>query len=243
MNTKYDEKTNSMLELPQAMQNSLTSEIPNVLINIAEAGLDTIMNEGFLKEIPILSTAVSLYKLGYSVNERYYIKKLASFVLELNKGIVDEKKRERYRRKITDDAKKRYRELEYILILIDRQLHADQPSLLAKLYLAYLDENISWEDFTKYAVVIDRFLPGDCETLLSASTYKTIHDINTDSIQRLIALGLLIEGYRDIPLQVSNEVLAIAPPEITEKKERNYTRTDFGNILVSIISSGEYELL
>ena len=149
--------------------------------------------------------------------------------------MADDRTREYYKQKIMDDPQNRYKELEYILILIDRYLHADKPSVLAKLYLSYLDECITWNDFTKYAEVVDRFLPGDCETLLSANTYKTERDINTDSIQRLIALGLVIEAFRTIPFQEGSETICIDPPEIREKNERNFTRTEFGNTLVYIL--------
>lgn len=225
-----------MFALPIAMQDSIKEETSDILCNIAEISLDAVMNDGILKEVPILSTAVSLIKIGNNINERHYIKKLASFVLALNNGIVDESMRDYYKKKITDDPKKRNEELEHILILIDRYLDANKPILLAKLYLAYLDEKIIWNDFTKYAEVVDRFLPGDCETLISADTYKTERDINTDSIQRLIALGLVIEDFRTMGIQEENGTLHIDPPELREKKERNYIRTEFGNILVRIVT-------
>lgn len=236
MSNQNDSENCSMLALPSAMQNSITEETADILSNIAEIGLDTVLNDGFLKEVPILSTAVNMYKIGNSLRERYYVKKMASFVLALNNGIADDSMRKYYRRKITDDPKRSNKELEYILILIDRYLHANKPSLLAKLYLSYLDDCITWNDFTKYAEVVDRFLPGDCETLLSADTYKTERDINTDSIQRLIALGLVIEDFRTMAVQEENGTLHIDPPELREKNERNYTRTEFGNTLVRIIS-------
>lgn len=226
----------NMITLPLAMQNSLSSEASEVLMNIAEVGLDAVMSEGFLKEVPFLSTAVSMFNIGNSIKERHCLIKLASFVYALNNGMADNNKRDYYRKKITDDPKKRKIELEYVLILIDRYLDANKPSMLAKLYLAYLDERITWDDFTKYAEVIDRFLPGDCETLLSAVEFKTERDINTDSIQRLIALGLVIEGFRTMAIQKDNGTLHIDPPELRERNERNYKRTEFGNILADIIS-------
>ena len=109
--------------------------------------------------------------------------------------------------------------------------------MLAKLYLSYLDENITWVDFAKYVEVVDRFLPGDYEMLESASTFKTVRDLETDAIQRLIALGLVIEGFRTMVTQEDNGVVSIDSPELREKNERNYNRTEFGNVLVGIIES------
>ncbi len=226
----------SMLDLPSAMKDSLTGEASNVLSNIAEVGLDAIINDGLLKDVPLVSTAISIFRIGSGIRERHYIQKLASFVLALNNGMVDEKKRDYYKRRIMDNPKKSSKEIEYILLLIDRYLDANKPSLLAKLWLAFLDQRITWNEFAKYAEVIDRFLPGDCETLISATTYKTERDINTDSIQRLIALGLIIEGFRTMAVQEENGTLNIDPPELREKNERNYNRTEFGNVLAYILT-------
>ena len=60
--------------------------------------------------------------------------------------------------------------------------------------------------------------------------------MDTDSIQRLIAQGLVIEGFRTLAKQEKNGSLSIDPPELREKKERNYARTEFGNILVKILT-------
>ena len=221
--------------LSLALKDSINTEVGSIATNIAEVGLDSIIEDDMLKEIPILSTAVSLYKLGSSIRERHYLSKLSGFVSELNKGICDKDKQEYYKKRITEDITIRNKELEYILLLIDRYIQTEKAGMLAKLYLCYLDMNITWVDLTKYAEVIDRFLPGDYNMLQSASIYRTEHDEETDSIQRLIALGLVIEGFRTMATQEENGTVSIDPPELREKKERNYSRTEFGNILVKIL--------
>ena len=221
--------------LSLALKDSINTEVGSIATNIAEVGLDSIIEDDMLKEIPILSTAVSLYKLGSSLRERHYLSKLSGFVSELNKGICDKDKQEYYKKRITEDITIRNKELEYILLLIDRYIQTEKAGMLAKLYLCYLDMNITWVDLTKYAEVIDRFLPGDYNMLQSASIYRTEHDEETDSIQRLIALGLVIEGFRTMATQEENGTVSIDPPELREKKERNYSRTEFGNILVKIL--------
>lgn len=226
--------------LSLALRDSINTEAGSIATNIAEVGLDSIIEDDIIKEVPILSTAVSLYKLGSSLSERHYLSKLSSFVSELNKGICDKDKQKYYKKRITEGITIRNKELEYILLLINRYIQTEKAEMIAKLYLSYLDMDITWVDFTKYAEVIDRFLPGDYDILQSASIYKTKHDKETDSIQRLIALGLVIEGFRTMATQEENGTLSIDPPELREKKERNYSRTEFGDILVKIL--GEIQL-
>ena len=49
-----------------------------------------------LKDIPIIASAISIYKLGTSLRERHEILKLYHFVKALNNGMQDEQQREKY---------------------------------------------------------------------------------------------------------------------------------------------------
>lgn len=76
--------------LSVAFSDSLEVDIVEGVSELAEIGLDSIMDEGMLKEVPFLSTVVSLYKIGTSLKERHNLKKLAIFLDGINKGISTE---------------------------------------------------------------------------------------------------------------------------------------------------------
>lgn len=180
--------------LALSFSNSLTEDVAGIAGEYAEVGLDAMVENGLFKDIPIVSTAVSVYRIGKSVRERHHVAKLISFLNEFNKGIDDEEKRQSYRNKFASNEKFRNQELEYILILIDRYINFDKPQMLAKLYLAYLNELIIWEEFTMYAEVIDRFLLLDCRTLTTDAVRTVVYDnIGAESVLRLVALGLMAE--------------------------------------------------
>ena len=42
----------------------MSNEAETIATSLLEVGLDAVMDDGILKEVPILSTAVSLYKLA-----------------------------------------------------------------------------------------------------------------------------------------------------------------------------------
>ena len=67
-----------------------------LLPDITEFALDAVTNDGLLKDFPIVSTVVSIYKIGRTLKERSYIKKLMAFLIEIDKGNVDEEKRNEY---------------------------------------------------------------------------------------------------------------------------------------------------
>ena len=181
--------------------NSLTEEVSGIAGEYVELGLDALSEDGLFKELPFVSSVVSVYRIGKSIRERHHIAKLISFLNEINKGIADEEKRQKYRDKFAANEKFRNQELEYILILIDRYISFDKPQMLAKLYLAYLDGTIIWEEFTMFAEIVDRFLPGDITILYEYSRdtidTRAVEPI-IDRIQRLISVGLLTEKIKTV---------------------------------------------
>ena len=78
-----------------AFGDSLTDKSVDCLSSLAEVGLDSIMEDGLFKDVPILSTVVSLYKIGDNIKDRYNIKKLIAFLNEINNEIPNEKEREK----------------------------------------------------------------------------------------------------------------------------------------------------
>lgn len=211
-------------DLHLALCNSISAETQSVVAELMEAGLDSVMDDGLLQEVPILSVAVSLYKIGHSVKERHYVRKLAAFIDALNKGIIDEEKREYYKQAVMDDPKRRDKELEYILILIDRYIHSDKANMLACFYLSYLDGRLSWLEFTKSAEMTDRLLPGDMAEL-RVGEYKEISVDNVpDSLLRMEGLGLFVSHSQGVTINEIGE----AGLNIPDAKIKRYELTAFG---------------
>ena len=211
--------------------NSLTEEVAGIAGEYAELGLDALAEEGLFKDIPIVSTAAAVYRIGKSIREKHHVAKLISFLNEINNGIVDGEKREVYREKFATNEKFRNQELEYILILTDRYIGFDKPQMLAKLYLAYLDEIINWMTFIKYAECIDRFLPGDQLVLDSTEIEKAQYNDNYDAVSRLEALGLIGRKVEVVPIYHEQE------QNLELKNSDEYTLTGFGWKLKQILES------
>lgn len=225
--------------LSTAFADSLKEESIACIGEYAEIGLDAVMEDGILKDIPIVSTAIALFKIGNSITERHNLKKLLIFINEINNGIADEEKRKEYQQKLQSDEKFRNREIEYLFVLIDRYISYDKPQMLAKLYLAYLEGIIIWEELTMYAEVIDRFLLLDCKTLISGDDKTIVHrNIGGESVFRLVALGLMAETTESSPFVQhgnGNFGLTIEGLKKSISTDRVYRRTEFGDKLAEIL--------
>ena len=108
-------------KIVESFRSSIAESAVDLGAELAEVGLDSILDEGVLKDIPFISTAIGVYKIGATIKERHYIKKLARFIDAFNKGIDDADMRERIKSRFLDEKASK-KELEYILLLIDRIL-------------------------------------------------------------------------------------------------------------------------
>lgn len=217
--------------LSLSFSNSLTEDVAGIASEYAELGLDALAEDGLFKDIPIISTFMSVYRIGNSIWEKHHIAKLIAFLNEINNAIVDEEERVKYREKFSGNEKFRNRELEYIIILIDRYIAFEKPRMLAKLYLAYLNDKLTWNELTMYAEIIDRFLPGDWNLLdenkISAYTPESTA---VDDVQRLISMGLVSQKWQK-PGAVDFQGKPIGGFGL-----KGYALTDFGIKLAQIIT-------
>lgn len=222
-----------------AFGESLKEDVVGMVSDFAEIGLDAVMEDGILKEVPIVSTAIALYKIGNSIKERHNLKKLHIFMNEINKGIVNKEKLDEYKQKFQSNDKFRNQEIEYLLVLLDRYISYDKPQMLAKLYLAYLDGKIVLEEFTMYAEVVDRFILSDKSMLLSKSDTVTVHrNIGDESVLRLVGLGLMTEITDTSTFEEDeNGGYSLTWGSLTRSHsmDKIYKRTEFGEKLAHIL--------
>lgn len=184
--------------LALSFSDSLTEEVSGCVGEFVEIGIDSALEDGLLKDIPFISTAVSIYQIGKTIRERYHLKKLAAFIDEINKGTADETERMKYREKIQEDKERCSQELEYLIILIDRYISADKARVLAKLYLTYLRGGINWAELCLFSDALDRLLGEDIAFLQSSCCkYSPVHISRDDIVGRLGAVGFLILDVRE----------------------------------------------
>lgn len=169
------------------------AEATDCLSDLLEVGIDAVMDEGVLQGIPFISTVVSLTRITWGVAEWHNIKKLAAFLDEIRKHTIDAEKKEAYIAMLSADAKRRDRELTYILVLIDRYLSEGKPRVLAMLYLAFLDGVIDWDEFVAYSEVVDQLLSTDIIAIGKLrGRMKVFPGLKgEDSLLRLQAVGVL----------------------------------------------------
>lgn len=230
----------SKKQLTESFVDSIGNDALNIATDFFEVGLDAIMEEGLLKDIPIVSTAIALFKMGNSIVDRHNIKKLAAFINSFNESVIDEEKVRKYKEKIRSNTAKAEQEIEFLLIILAQYIGYEKPKMLSKIYLAYLDEKIKWKDLVLLSEVVDRLLPGDYDELASAQLFTTKDGVGDHIMLRLEALGLIIEEKQSGAfVKTGRGGLAITSESIAnfnmKKNERKYIHTDLGKVLIDIL--------
>lgn len=72
--------TNLIPSLKASLFNPISTSMSDSLIDIAELGLDSVLQDGVLKDVPIFGTIASLCKTGVNLRERNLIRQTAVFI-------------------------------------------------------------------------------------------------------------------------------------------------------------------
>ena len=212
----------------QTLANAFESALDHSAV-IADTAIDFMKDPECASSIPFVSIAAAVYHIGKTVRERSHLEKLTEFIREIAAGSIDEKKRQQYIIGWHADRKKREKELEYLIVIIDRFLHKDMARMLARVYMSFLVGRISWQEVLSYSAVIDRLLPGDYEELKRGDRENI--DINDakDAMLRLVGLGLMISHGKDMQMQTGEKLF------IPVTSSSDYSVTHFGKKFLEII--------
>lgn len=135
------------------------------IIEFGEIGLDSLLNDSILKEIPFIKTVYGITKTGFAIREKHMFNKTIQFIYYINNYGKDKDKFEEYKEELKTNNEKCLKELERVLILIDRYIDDGKVNVLAKLFLNYIENNIFWEDFVELSTILDNIFIKDLKEL------------------------------------------------------------------------------
>ena len=183
-----------MDKLTEDFEKSLFNNSKGVLGDYIEVGIDSFINDGILKDIPIVKSIVSVLNIGKNVHDRNLLRQTLVFIKEFNSGNISKDKLVAYKTTIENNPKKCEEELGRVLILLNNYIDTEKSIMLARLYRAYINKIINWNEFCEFSEIINRLFIQDIQIL------KGIKDKNIDimnnredefRIERLYSLGLI----------------------------------------------------
>lgn len=182
-----------MSELVPALKETLFSQNYEIVAEYAEIGIDALLDNEVLKEIPVVGTLSSLCKIGYNLHERNLIKQTLAFITEFNSNSISQEKLDEHREKLEGNPKEAEKELSRVLIILGKQVDQIQSQVLGSFYAAYIKGAISWKKFCELSEANRRMFISDYQILFEAAINDGLKIQNRElyQVDRLISLGLL----------------------------------------------------
>lgn len=149
---------------------------------IIEVGLDKLLDDGVIKDLPMASTILGIIKTISNVREALFLKKIAKFLFELNE--LKEEEKENFLSEMSEQPKLRRKVGEKILLLLERSDDMDKPSIIARLFAAYVRGEIDYQTFSRLSDAVNNANIADL---------KRINDRynNVGRNDRLVSAGLM----------------------------------------------------
>ena len=135
----------------------------DLLKEAAEFSFDQILDDGIVKDIPVVGTITSLYKVAIGMQGYIFARKIRKFLLELTK--VSEQERSEFGNRLGKDSKFRTDVSDTLIILLDKLDDLEKCKLLANAFAGLIRGEYDLLIFRRLATAIDRCLVMDLRWL------------------------------------------------------------------------------
>ena len=167
-------------------------EIFSLTKNFGDAAIDSFFNDGLFKDIPLLGTSVSIFKLLSSISDRRLLVKLLKFVNELGLHSQEEINDFKYRYLKDEDYKKIGSRLLFVLEKAD---NLTKIKWLAKCLRLFVDGKIMKNEFLRLCSIINISYVEDMLQINAFGKRKriTAHNniVEAYVLEHLFSIGLI----------------------------------------------------
>ncbi len=139
------------------------NELLDIAAELGEIGIDTALDEGVLREIPILGTTIGLARASKSVRDNLLLKKIGKFFTPIAKA--SEKAGKDLLAKLDQDESFKKKLSELIAVYLDKYDAEIKAEYLGILLASCLNGELDHEDFLRMASMIERAYWGDLNRL------------------------------------------------------------------------------
>nr|WP_298174172.1 hypothetical protein [uncultured Pseudomonas sp.] len=128
-----------------------------------ELGIDTLLESGVIKDIPLVNTVVGIFGAVGSVRDHLFANKLIRFISQLSE--VPQKKRIEMIDKLNEDSKFSGKVGAVLIEILDRMESERKPELSAKCFAAFAKNEISFEELRHILFALEKVPSFEIEKL------------------------------------------------------------------------------
>lgn len=161
------------------------TNLQNVTIELAETFSDSFLENGILKDIPIISTILGLAKTTIQIADTLFLKKIFYFISEINH--IEPSERKRMIDKIDSSEKFQIKVGEKLLYIIDKCDDHETAKYIARLFASFIEKEIDYQDFLKASKVVENIIIGDLQEFLNIDE----ENVSQGDLEKFSNTGLL----------------------------------------------------
>lgn len=143
-------------QLESAIANHSLQDSASALIEVA---LDSVMEDGMLRDIPILGSLIGFGRAAVSIRDRMFINKLGYFLKEIES--VPSEQRRAMIEEINASEEAAVKVGEKILYIVDRCQDHESSRAAGRIFRAFLEKEIDYNEFVSMTFAVDRLLFSD----------------------------------------------------------------------------------
>lgn len=169
------------------MDSIIKEQIKDVSIDFTEVFIDAAMEDGILKEIPVVSTFYRIYKAGSKIKESYFLKKLLLFLNSTS--TIDIKERKEFWEKLNKNPQEKVELGDKLIQLLDRIDEMKKAVWAALAFKELILSNLDKNDFYDLIYSIDNI-----KAHLAVNYYEYnigYFDQRVDYLNHFASIGLL----------------------------------------------------
>ncbi|WP_038176324.1 hypothetical protein [Vibrio pacinii] len=169
--------------------------IKDLSSNALELALDSNLDNGILKDIPVFGSAIKVAELTMSIRDHFFLKKLSRFIYQLDGLTEDDKEAIRHFSKSSDSEKISSK----LIQVIDNVTDIEKADLIGKLFVSFCTGKIDKSNFLRSVDTIQNYFIEDLNRFLCGSNiwFSTFEDLESQNLEGLVASPLIKEQFID----------------------------------------------
>ncbi len=174
------------------------SDLQNVSADLAEIVLDSMLEDGILKDLPIVGSIIGLSKKTLTVKDSLFLKKIIFFLTELKD--IPSKQRQEMIDSVNKSNKQKIKVGEKLIFILDKCDDYCDAKYIGQFFCGFLENKITYEEFLKGARIIQNIYIRDLEYFLEREISKIEIKVSTEEAPDedtfpLINSGICCFGY------------------------------------------------
>jgi hypothetical protein len=222
-------KKSEIKELSDSLEETLIDKnFESAMIELSELTIDSMLDEGIVKDIPVINILIGIAKTAFNVRERLFLHKIVSFINGLNDTSLEQ--RQKTISEINNSRKYRIKVGQKLLYIIDKTQDHESSEVLAILFAEVIKGTLKYEKFLKTALVLERVTSSELRCFVNAKNddLKTIEGTEDFMFSGLLGTYLDPFSVRDGMDRAEDKY------EVEGGKESAYI-TEVGDILRSVL--------